>query len=135
MPDIYPCVSQCNDTKSEENLETWRSIMNFDEYKIINTNDKTSVNSVETIAATIPQTINIDPVLRRAFLFLEDGEWERANDFCEQVLNIDPENARAYLGKLLAELQVNLQENLSSCRIVFDKNNNYQKIVKCMNML
>ena len=49
---------------------------------------------------------NIEPLLKRAFMFLEDGEWDKADNYCEQVLNQDPENAQAYLGKLMAELHV-----------------------------
>ena len=70
------------------------------------------------------------PLLRRAFMFLEDGEWDRADDFCEQVLNQEPENAQAYLGKLMAELRVRRQENLPNCERPFNNSNNYQKAVR-----
>ena len=35
---------------------------------------------------------NEEPLLKRAFMFLEDGEFERADEFCEQILNLNPEN-------------------------------------------
>ena len=70
------------------------------------------------------------PLLRRAFMFLEDGEWDRADDFCEQVLNQEPENAQAYLGKLMAELRVRRLEDLSNCAQPFNNNNNYQRAVR-----
>ena len=73
---------------------------------------------------------NIAPLLKRAFMFLEDGEWTRADEFCEQVLNQDPENAQAYLGKLMAELNVRRQEELPNCAQPFDNSNNYQKAVR-----
>ncbi|MBR3179419.1 MAG: TIR domain-containing protein [Clostridia bacterium] len=66
------------------------------------------------------------PLLRRAFLFLEDGEWEKADDFCEQVLNLDPENAEAYLGKLMAELKVRNRDALKNCPKPFDDRSNYK---------
>ncbi len=71
-----------------------------------------------------------EPLLKRAFMFLEDGEFERADEFCEQVLNLNPENAKAYLGKLMAELQVKKQEHLSRCDKSFENNNNYQKVIR-----
>ena len=43
---------------------------------------------------------NIAPLLKRIFMFLEDKDWNAANEYCEKVLDIDPENALAYLGKL-----------------------------------
>lgn len=73
---------------------------------------------------------NVAPLLKRAYMFLEDGDWQRADDFCEQVLNQAPENAQAYLGKLMAELQVNRQEKLKDQPQPFDTKNNYQKALR-----
>ncbi|MDO4177430.1 MAG: hypothetical protein Q4D99_08190, partial [Bacillota bacterium] len=75
-------------------------------------------------------TASVAPLLKRAFMFLEDGEWSRADDFCEQVLNQKPENAQAYLGKLMAELHVKRQEDLPNCELPFNNSNNYQKAVR-----
>lgn len=69
-------------------------------------------------------------LLKRAFMFLEDGEWSKADAFCEQVLNQDPENAQAYLGKLMAELRVRRQEDLPNCEKPFNSSNNFQKAVR-----
>jgi hypothetical protein len=63
-------------------------------------------------------------------MFLEDGDWIRADDFCEQVLNQNPENAQAYLGKLMAELKVRSQDQLKNCALPFIDRNNYQKTVR-----
>lgn len=73
---------------------------------------------------------NIAPLLKRAFMFLEDGEWSKADEFCEQVLNQDPENAQAYLGKLMAELRVKKVDDLKNCEKPFDDKNNYKKVVR-----
>ena len=73
---------------------------------------------------------NTAPLLKRAFMFLEDGDWNSANEYCEKVLDIDPENASAYLGKLLSELRVRKQESLKDCAEPFDHSNNYQKAVR-----
>ena len=73
---------------------------------------------------------NTAPLLKRAFMFLEDGDWNSANEYCEKVLDIDPENASAYLGKLLSGLRVRKQEALKDQAEPFDHNNNYQKAVR-----
>ena len=70
---------------------------------------------------------NTAPLLERAFMFLEDGEWASADEYCEKVLDIDPKCAEAYLGKLMAELHVRSKENLQNCAQPFDASNNYQK--------
>ena len=63
-------------------------------------------------------------------MFLEDGNWKEADDYCEKVLDQDPENAQAYLGKLMAELQVRKQALLSDCEQSFEDNGNYLKILR-----
>ena len=72
--------------------------------------------------------VNIEPLLKRMFMFLEDGEWQRTDDFAEQVLNQEPENAYAYLGKLMAALKIKKQEFLGEYEAGFEKNPNYNKI-------
>lgn len=72
----------------------------------------------------------VEPLLKRAFMFLEDGNWQEADTYCEKVLDQDPENARAYLGKLMAELQVRKQAQLSDCEQSFEDNGNYLKILR-----
>lgn len=73
---------------------------------------------------------NTAPLLRRVFMFLEDGDWSSANEYCEKVLDIEPENSSAYLGKLMSELRVRKQESLKDQTKPFDSNNNYKKAVR-----
>ena len=73
---------------------------------------------------------NVEPLLKRAFMFLEDGNWHEADEYCEKVLDQDPENAAAYLGKLMAQLQVSKQEKLADCEEPFADNSNYQKALR-----
>ena len=85
---------------------------------------------IKESVVTSSSNTNIEPLLKRAFMFLEDGEWDNANEYCEKVLDIDPENARAYLGKLMAELNVDKPDNLKEIRYSFDNYNNYKKLVR-----
>ena len=82
----------------------------------------------ETVVAN--ESTNIAPLLKRVFMFLEDGEWASANEYCEKVLDIDPECAEAYLGKLMVELRVRKQESLKDCNAPFNNSNNYQKAIR-----
>ncbi len=72
----------------------------------------------------------VAPLLKRVYMFLEDGEWVKADDFCEQVLNLDPECAQAYLGKLMAELRIHKKEDLKNCVQPFDGHNHFQKAIR-----
>jgi hypothetical protein len=82
----------------------------------------------------VQQTANISPTLetylKRVSMFLEDGDWKSANEYCEKVLDADPENVQAYLGKLLAENQAKTLEDLKDCPEPFDSSNNYEKIIR-----
>lgn len=73
---------------------------------------------------------NTETLLKRVFMFLEDGDWNSANEYCEKVLDIEPENARAYLGKLMANTRKRKIELLKDCKYSFDDDINYQKIMR-----
>lgn len=88
---------------------------------------KVAVVKETVIAGTAANTA---PLLKRAFMFLEDEDWDSADEYCEKVLDIDPECARAYLGKLMAELQVCKQEDLRDQEEPFDEYNNYLKAIR-----
>ena len=72
----------------------------------------------------------VQNLLKRAFMYLEDGNWKSADDYCERVLDIDHECAQAYLYKLMAELRVKKQEDLKDCAEPFNNHNNYQKVLR-----
>ena len=82
----------------------------------------------ETVA--VGGSVNVEPLLERAFMFLEDGDWGEANEYCEKVLDQDPKNARAYLGKLMAECRACRMEDLQNCEQPFDGSGNYNKILR-----
>lgn len=46
---------------------------------------------------------NAAALLKRGYMALSDGDWEKANEFFDRVLDGDAENAEAYMGKFLAE--------------------------------
>ena len=84
------------------------------------------MNGVGTAASSV----NTAAVLERGFLYAEDQDWEGANECFEKVLNVAPQNAQAYLGKLLVDLKVSTKEGLLTCGQLFDQNDNYKKILR-----
>lgn len=83
-------------------------------------------------APVAPQPVSpaTEPLLRRAFLFLEDGDWQSADAYCEKVLDADPECARAYVGKLMAALHVTQQKKLRDLAQPFDGDLNYKRALR-----
>ena len=97
--------------------------------KVLNT-QKPKYPVKETVI--VQPTVNgaIAPLLKRAFLFLEDGDWQSADEYCEKVLDMDPENGEAYLGKLMTELHIRKREQLKDQALPFDDNKTYQKVIR-----
>lgn len=87
-------------------------------------------NQVKEYKKSISTNTEIEPLLKRGFMFLEDGNWNSANEYFERVLDIDPENASAYLGKLLSKLKVTKQEQLKDLAEPFNKENDYLKVIR-----
>ncbi len=73
------------------------------------------IEKIIGLGGSTPAANNIDALLKRGHFALEDQEWNKAKDFFDEVLNIDPENGKAYVGILLAENGVESVEKLSSC--------------------
>ena len=67
----------------------------------------------EAVTETVKETVvvhneggsNVQALLKRGNMALEDGEWSKADEFFEQVLNQDAECGAAYLGKFLAHVE------------------------------
>lgn len=76
--------------------------------------------------------MNVNPLLDRAFICLEDGEWGKADELLENALNLEPRNAKAYIGKLMIEMQVASEKELSNCKNPIDSGN-YEKAIRFAN--
>ena len=66
---------------------------------------------------------------KRVYSLLTEGDWKKADICCEQLLNLDPENPHAYVGKLMMALKLKAFEDLANCSQPFDQNENYKKAV------
>lgn len=54
------------------------------------------------------------PILKRVFLCLEDKDFQKAESLLEQVFNLDPECAEAYIAKMMIERKLTTREALYS---------------------
>ena len=69
-------------------------------------------------------------LLKRGYMALEDGEWDKADRFFEEVLNQDAECVDAYLGKTLMDVRLHTLEQLPESKKSFGKNTNFQRAVR-----
>ena len=42
--------------------------------------------------------VTVNSLIERGFIFLNDKNWQKANEYFERVLDADPHNSNAYLG-------------------------------------
>ena len=66
----------------------------------------------------------------RALFAIEDGEFQKADEFIEQALNINARNPQAYLIKLMIERKVQNEEDLGNQSIPLEQSGNYAKIMR-----
>jgi len=70
-------------------------------------------------------------LMKRGWLFLEDSDWKQANEYFDKVLDIDPEHAPAYVGKLCADLRIAQEEQLAHVnQSLLTKNAHYHKAIR-----
>ena len=77
----------------------------------------------EAVTETVKETVvvhneggsNVQALLKRGNMALEDGEWSKADEFFEQVLNQDAECAEAYLGKFLSSKKERTTQDYAQC--------------------
>lgn len=73
---------------------------------------------------------NITALLQRGNMALEDGEWSKADEFFDRVLDMNAQCAEAYLGKLMTELNCKDYEELKNCKELYDHKSNCQKALR-----
>ena len=89
--------------------------------------DKTEPQTVKESVMQPSVSKNIENLIKRGNLALEDGKWDEANNYFEQVLDENVEEYRAYIGKLCAELHVHKYHELSTVQKDIPKFDNYKK--------
>ena len=136
---LIPC---CRDMDAYELPEEFAHLQAQDMSKIGFINDiirgikkvavkeETLLTAADVAVTPISAHNEIAPLLKRIKLFLEDEEFSKADDFCEQVLNIDPECAEAYIDKLLIEYKCSSREELAKQTKEINNSRNYAKILR-----
>ena len=72
----------------------------------------------------------IDALVKKAFAFLKEGNWDDARLYRDKILDIDKKNAEAYLISLMAELKVRTREDLGKLTVRFDDKKDYKMVLR-----
>lgn len=91
---------------------------------------KKILQAAQPAQSTPAADTSVIPLLKRVFMMLEDGDFNRADELCEQALNIDPENPRAYVAKLLIENRLKSVDELADLKMPFGNSPHFQKVMR-----
>ena len=78
----------------------------------------------------IDKSDEIQSLTKRAFMHLEEGKWADANELLDQILNQNPENAQAYVGKLMVQLRVRTENGIGEIPVSIEESINYKHIMQ-----
>ena len=67
---------------------------------------------------------------KRGYIYLEDGEFVEANKYFDNALNVDPADALAYFGKMLASLRVSNVNELCKKEIKIDTFKDFARAIR-----
>ena len=77
--------------------------------------DQSDIELIEKRVAEIRTILEKNPILQRAYYYLEDDHYEKANKLLDDILDENPKEYMAYIGKLLADLCVHSEKDLIVC--------------------
>lgn len=75
-------------------------------------------------------TPGVTQLLDRVSLFLEDGNFESAAEYCDRILDLEPRNSQTYFYKLLVQLKLRSPEEILLNAKSLNEYPDYQKAVR-----
>lgn len=84
----------------------------------------------KTFEVATSNSSSTEPLLKRIQMFLEFGEYDNARSYIERVLDIEPENANAYIYAMLIDYNIKKKEDLGTLKESFLNNINYKKAIR-----
>ena len=85
---------------------------------------------MKKVTYTPKASVTEDSLLKRVVIFLEDGEFDRADEYCERILDMNVENGEAYFYKLLAALRLKNRDELYELEEPVENQPAYAKIMR-----
>lgn len=70
--------------------------------------------------------VSSDNLIKRGYIILETGDFQKAGEYFNRALDIDAENAYGYLGNLLVDLRCKREDQLGLLSSPFTNNRNYE---------
>ena len=136
---LIPCYKNMDAYELPEEFAHLQAL-DMGEIGFINTIEKACARIIGSKAtAPAPQkqvvetktvSANVANLIKRMFIFLEDGDFKAADEYADKILDEDVECGEAYLGKLMIALRVKVKDELCKQENGFDNEPMYQKIMR-----
>lgn len=104
--------------------------------KIVKYTNKETVDITRNFdkdTSIITETVSVSSLLKRVDLFLVDKNWNSANEYCEKILDIEPENHIAYIRKVMAKNHCPKESDLYKFGNKFIEDSDFRKAVDFAN--
>ena len=75
----------------------------------------------------------VSSLMDRAYLFMEDGDFDSAEEYLNRVLDIDPKHAPAYVAKVCVAFHIRKEAGLADATFQFEDNPDWQKALRFAN--
>lgn len=95
--------------------------------KILSSTD-TPIRNITS--APVPEKLNVEKSIKRTFLYIEDGKNNEAEELIEKVIDAEPENANAYLAKLIIETNAKTVDGLVDSEIIIADSKNLDRAIR-----
>ena len=122
---IPECLVYCDDVFDCSEDEFMREISDKVEAIL-----KPEVNAIVPDEIVTATAANKENLIKRAYMFLEDGEFDTADSYFDKILDIDIEDSRAYIGKLLAECKLRNEDEIPSLPQTVTDDKNFKKALR-----
>lgn len=122
---IPECLVYCEDVFDCSEDEFMREISDKVEAIL-----KPEVNAIVPDEIVTVTAANKENLIKRAYMFLEDGEFDTADSYFDKILDIDIEESRAYIGKLLAECKLRDEEDIATLPQTVTDDKNFKKALR-----
>lgn len=75
-------------------------------------------------------TPGINSLMERTYLFMEDGDFDSAEEYINRVLDIDPKYAPAYAAKVCVDFRIRKESELADAPFLYEDNSDWQKALR-----
>ena len=89
--------------------------------------------ATEAVSAANSAAPGVASLLERAYLFMEDGDFDSAAEYLDRVLDIDPKFAPAYAAKACVAFKFRREADLANATFLYEDNTDWQKALRFAN--